>query len=157
VLTTLRFEPLSEARIPAILEIETQANSAPWSDRSFKNELDNPDRIFVVALLDGQVAGYGGVWMIVDEAHITTVAVAEAHRRKGIGWRIMRELLDKAKEAGMTCSTLEVRASNDGAIEMYKQLGYHEVSRRRRYYPDNNEDAVVMWMFDLQTWEPPKR
>jgi ribosomal-protein-alanine N-acetyltransferase len=154
---TLRFVPIQEDHIPAILKIEHEANSAPWSERSFRNELDHPHGIFLVALVDGRVVGYGGVWLVIDEAHITTVAVAEEHRRQGIGWRIMVELLEKAKERGMACSTLEVRAGNPGAIELYRRLGYEVSATRKGYYPDNREDAVVMWMHDLQTWEPPRR
>lgn len=156
-LQTLRFEDLDKAHIPAILEIESEANSAPWSERSFESELSNPDRIFLVAISGGKVVGYGGVWLIIDEAHITTVAVSEPLRRNGIGRRMMIELLSRAKAAGMRCSTLEVRAANSAAIALYRQLGYKETAIRKRYYPDNGEDAVVMWMFDLQGWDPPTR
>jgi ribosomal-protein-alanine N-acetyltransferase len=152
MLTTLRFEELDETHIPAILEIEKEANSAPWTERSFRNELDNPDRIFLVAKLEGKVVGYGGIWLIIDEAHVTTVAVDANQRQQGIGRKLMVQLLERAKEAGMTCSTLEVRASNDPALNLYKDLGYKETARRKKYYPDNNEDAVVMWMYDLQSW-----
>ncbi len=151
-LATLRFEALNSGHIPAILEIEKEANSAPWTEKSFLNELDNPDKIFFVGILQGQVAAYGGIWLIIDEAHVTTVAVSAEHRQHGIGRRLMVELLERAKEAGMTCSTLEVRAGNEAAIRLYEQLGYVQTARRRRYYPDNNEDAVVMWMYDLQAW-----
>ncbi len=156
-LATLRFEPLNSGHIPAILEIEKEANSAPWTERSFLNELDNPDKIFFVGLLHGQVVAYGGIWLIVDEAHVTTVAVAAEQRQHGIGRRLMLELLDRAREASMTCSTLEVRAGNEAALRLYGELGYLETARRRRYYPDNNEDAVVMWMYDLQAWSAPVR
>jgi [ribosomal protein S18]-alanine N-acetyltransferase len=139
--------------IPAILEIEKEANTAPWSEKSFRNELDNPDRIFLVALVQGKVAGYGGVWLVIDEAHVTTVAVAADVRGQGIGRRLMIELLNQSKAAGMTCSTLEVRASNSAAIKLYEKLGYEAVATRRKYYPDNNEDATVMWLFDLQSWD----
>ena len=152
MLTTLRFIELNESHIPPILEIENEANSAPWTERSFKNELGNPDRIFLVALLEGKVVGYGGIWLIIDEAHVTTVAVAAEHRQKGIGRRLMIELLERAKSEGMTCSTLEVRASNNPALNLYAELGYKDTARRKKYYPDNQEDAVVMWMYDLQAW-----
>ncbi len=156
-LKTLRFEPLRDSHIPAILEIEKSANSAPWSERSFQNELDHKHGIFLVGFLQGQVAAYGGVWLVVDEAHVTTIAVAEAFRRQGIGSRLMVELLQKAKLAGMVCSTLEVRAGNGGAISMYEKFGYVIATTRKGYYPDNKEDAVVMWLYDLQSWEPPSR
>lgn len=153
-LKTLRFEPLQEAHIPAILEIENRTNSAPWSERSFRNELNHEHGIFLAAIEDGRVIGYGGVWLVIDEAHVTTVAVDDSKRRQGVGERLMKELLLRAKEKGMVCSTLEVRASNDPAVHLYEKLGYQTTARRKRYYPDNNEDALVMWMHDLASWEP---
>jgi ribosomal-protein-alanine N-acetyltransferase len=155
VLKTLRFETLNEGHIAPILAIESRANSAPWSERSFRNELDHPHGIFFVALLEGEVVGYGGAWLVVDEAHITTVAVAEDHRRKGIGKALMLRILEKAKGEGMVCSSLEVRAGNEAAITMYEALGYETITRRKGYYPDNREDALVMWLYRLDEWEPP--
>ena len=152
---TLRFEPIQESHIPAIMEIEKVSNTAPWSERSFRNELDHKYGIFLVAILQGEVVAYGGVWLVVDEAHVTTIAVSPDQRRMGIGKRLMIELLLKAKSAGMVCSTLEVRASNEAAIKMYEQFGYHVAATRKGYYPDNKEDAVVMWLYNLDTWEPP--
>src|ERR1700722_16386249 len=107
---TLRFEPIQESHIPAIMEIEKVSNTAPWSERSFRNELDHKYGIFLVAILQGEVVAYGGVGLVVDEAHVTTIAVAPDQRRMGIGKRLMIEFLTKAKAAGMVCSTLEVRA-----------------------------------------------
>jgi ribosomal-protein-alanine N-acetyltransferase len=156
-LTTLRFEELREDRIPDILEIEKQVNTAPWSEKSFRNELDHKGGIFIVALLEGKVVGYGGVWLVIDEAHITTIAVDPACQRQGIGTRLVVDLLIRARQAGMTCSTLEVRAGNLPAISLYEKLGFKNTATRRAYYPDNKEDAIVMWLYDLTGWEPPKR
>lgn len=155
VLTRIKLEPLRESHIPAILAIEKRVNGAPWSEKSFRNELDHPHGIFLVALLDHRVVGYGGVWLVIDEAHITTVAVSDEHRQQGIGQKMMLELLGKAKDAGMVCSTLEVRAGNEAAIRLYEKLGYKGTARRKGYYPENKEDAVVMWLYELQYWEPP--
>lgn len=156
MLSTLRFEPLQETHVAPILAIEGRTNTAPWSERSFRNELDHQRGIFLVAILSGEVVGYGGIWLVIDEAHVTTIAVAQEHQRLGIGERLMVELLKKAKERGMLCSTLEVRASNDAAIKLYEKLGYQISARRRGYYPDNREDAIVMWLHNLENWEPPK-
>lgn len=155
-LKTLRFEPIADSHIPAIMEIEKVSNSAPWSERSFKNEVDHRHGVFLVGILQGQVVAYGGVWLVIDEAHVTTIAVAAEHRREGIGQRLMIELLKQAQTAGMVCSTLEVRASNDAAIKMYEKFGYNIAATRKGYYPDNKEDAVVMWLYDLDKWEPPR-
>jgi [ribosomal protein S18]-alanine N-acetyltransferase len=150
---TLRFERLQEAHIAAILDIEREVNTAPWSEKSFRNELTHPHGYFLVALSEGNPVGYGGFWMVIDEAHITTVAVSPAHQRKGIGRRLMLELLEEAKRRGMSCSTLEVRSGNEPAIKLYEDLGYVAAARRKAYYPDNKEDAVVMWLHNLETWE----
>lgn len=155
MLKTLRFEPLTEAHLPAILAIEARTNTAPWSERSFRNELGHEFGLFLVAILEGEVVGYGGAWLVIDEAHITTVAVASEHQRKGIGQRLMVQLLEKAKERGMLCSSLEVRASNDPGIKLYEKLGYEVTTRRKGYYPDNREDALVMWLHNLPNWESP--
>jgi ribosomal-protein-alanine N-acetyltransferase len=155
MLKTLRFEPLTESHIPAILAIEGRTNTAPWSERSFRNELGHDYGLFLVAILEGEVVGYGGAWLVIDEAHITTVAVAAGHQRKGIGQRLMVQLLEKAKERGMLCSSLEVRASNEPGIKLYEKLGYEVTTRRKGYYPDNREDALVMWLHNLPTWESP--
>lgn len=155
-LATLRFAPLDPGHVPAILEIEREANSAPWSERSFLNELENRHSIFLVTLLGERVVGYGGVWLIVDEAHVTTVAVEAGQRRTGIGRRLVVELMKRSKQAGMLCSTLEVRAGNKAAIALYENLGFTTVARRKGYYPDNQEDALVMWLHRLDEWEPPR-
>ncbi len=146
---TLHFEDLREERIPAILEIEARTNGSPWSERAFHNELLHEDRIFIVALLGSAVVGYGGVWLIVDEAHVTTLAVDESSRRLGVGEKLMRQLLERSRGRGMTCSTLEVRAGNEAAIKLYEKLGYVQVGVRKGYYPDNKEDAIVMWLYNL--------
>lgn len=156
MLKTLRFEALREEHIAQILSIEAESHGAPWTRKSFANELINPHSIFLVALVDGDVAGYGGIWLVIDEAHVTTLTVASYQRRQGIGKAVMIELLKRAKTAGMVCSTLEVRAGNDAAIRLYKDLGYAVTARRKSYYPDNNEDALVMWLYKLDEWEAPR-
>lgn len=147
---TLRLEPLAEHHIPAILEIERVVNGSPWSEKSFRNEIDHVHGLFRVAIEGGEVVGYGGVWLVIDEAHVTNVAVAPSHQRQGIGRRMMVELLRAARDAGMTCSTLEVRAGNATALSLYEKLGFERTAVRRGYYPDNKEDAVVMWLHSLE-------
>ena len=155
MLKTLRFEALREEHLPSILAIEKHVHSAPWSEGSFRNELTNAHGIFLVALVEGEVCGYGGIWLVIDEAHVTNLAVDESMRRQGIGNRLMVELLSKAKALGMVCSTLEVRATNVAAVSLYEHMGYKQTGVRKGYYPDHNEDAIVMWMYELDQWEPP--
>ncbi len=147
-LKTLRFEPLGESRLPEVLEIEARSHRSPWSEASFRMELGHPAGIFLLAILDGGVAGYGGCWVLVDEAHITNVVVAEERRRQGIGLRLMKEILHRAAERGAVCATLEVRAGNQAAIALYEGMGFLSAGLRKGYYPDK-EDAVIMWLHDL--------
>lgn len=151
-MSSLSFEPLQERHLPEILEIEKVSQSAPWSERSFRNEFSNPQSLFLVALEKGKVVGFGGIWIVVDEAHVTTIAVDPAFRGKGIGKKLMDALLRHSVERGAVCSTLEVRASNEPAVKLYEKLGYQQVAMRKRYYPDNKEDAIVMWRYDLEPW-----
>jgi ribosomal-protein-alanine N-acetyltransferase len=151
---SLRFEPLAEHFIPAILEIEAVSNTAPWSERSFQAELTNPQSVFRVAIEQGKVCGYAGLWTLVDEAHITTVAVAPDRRGQGIGRALTIEVLQEAKRLGMLCATLEVRRSNEPAIRLYEKLGFEHAAVRKGYYPDNREDALVMWLYHLENWSP---
>jgi [ribosomal protein S18]-alanine N-acetyltransferase len=157
VTKSLRFEPIREDHLPAVLAIERVVNTAPWSERSFRNELNHEHGIFLVAMGGGQLVGYGGVWLVIDEAHITNIAVSPDFRRQGIARKLMVELLTQAKSRGMTCSTLEVRAGNEPAVKLYEQLGYEVTARRKGYYPDNQEDAIVMWLHDLEGWEARKK
>ncbi len=148
-LKTLRFEPLTEFHIEPIQVIEKEWNSSPWSEQSFRNELTNPQSVFRVMILNGNVVGYGGIWNLIDECHVTTLAVSKETRRIGLGRKLIEHLLSQAKSAGMTCATLEVRASNEGAIKLYEALGFCRAAVRKKYYPDNQEDAIVMWFYDL--------
>lgn len=145
----MEFVPLSLELIPAILEIEKTSQGAPWSEKSFTNELKNPHSYFLVALERQNVIGYGGVWLIQDEAHVTTITVSQDHRRKGIGKQLMHELIKGSMERKANCMTLEVRVSNEPAIRLYDSLGFARAAVRKNYYPDNQEDAYIMWLYDL--------
>ncbi len=135
--------------------MEREVHSSPWSEQAFRNELSNAPGVFVVAEEMGKVLGYAGMWVVVDEAHIINVAVGPEFRRQGLGNRLVIDLLHRAQEMGSTCATLEVRASNEAAIELYARLGFAACGFRKRYYPDNREDAVVMWLYGLGEWEAP--
>ncbi|MEI8282340.1 MAG: ribosomal protein S18-alanine N-acetyltransferase [Armatimonadota bacterium] len=154
MLATLRFVALDKTHIPKILEIEQVTHTAPWSQRSFENELEHKYGIFLVGLIDGEVSAYGGVWILVDEAHVTNVVVKDNLRGQGVGRKLMIELLTKARTKGAVCATLEVRATNAAAINLYEKLGFVQATVRKQYYPDNKEDAVVMMLNDLVKWAP---
>lgn len=147
-----RISPLEERHLADVAALEKLVHSSPWSEQAFRNELNNEPGVFIVAEENGRVVAYAGMWLIVDEAHVINIAVAPDRRREGLGKRLMIELLARAQERGATCSTLEVRASNQSAIQLYEGLGYVSSGVRKRYYPDNREDAVVMWLYNLQGW-----
>lgn len=99
----------------------------------------------------GRIVGYAGMWMMADEAHITTIAVRRTLRGKGLGELLLASLIDMARHVGARWVTLEVRVSNDVAQRLYLKYGFHEAGRRRRYYSDNNEDAYIMTTDDITT------
>ena len=131
--------------IPAVVDLDQRSFSLPWPERSFRFELtDNPASRCWVAELDGKLVGMIVVWLIADEAHVATVAIHPDHRRQGIGKRLLAYSLRQMMQDGARSSFLEVRESNIAAQEMYRKFGYEVTGRRRRYYRDNDEDAILM-------------
>jgi ribosomal-protein-alanine N-acetyltransferase len=127
--------------LPAVHAIERASFSVPWPDDAYRNELlTNRLASYVVARAGDQTVGFGGLWVMVDEAHITTFAVDPRWRRRGVGEWMLLGLLDRhAREA-----TLEVRLSNMPARRLYEKYGFRPVGIRPRYYSDNGEDALIM-------------
>jgi ribosomal-protein-alanine acetyltransferase len=99
----------------------------------------------------GRLVGFAGAWIVMDEAHVTTIGVHPEYRRHGIGERLFAALLEEARERGVRRATLEVRESNRGAQALYARFGFMPIARRRRYYSDTDEDAIVMWVENLQS------
>ena len=131
--------------LDAVTAIEDATFARPWSRESFRQELErNVAARYLVAETDGKVVGYAGAWIILDESHITNIAVLEAYRGQGIGKRLTQALLQYLSNLGASYATLEVRVSNERAQNLYKGLGFISVGKRKRYYEDNNEDAYLM-------------
>jgi ribosomal-protein-alanine N-acetyltransferase len=146
VMGPLEFRSMRLDDIPVICEIEQESFATPWTEGAFFNELTNNQFArYMVMECEGQVIGYGGMWLIMEEAHVTNVAVRAAFRGKKLGERLMRELQMTASFFGAERMTLEVRPSNIIAQRLYEKLGFHSVGVRRGYYTDNREDALVMW------------
>ncbi|MBR6165309.1 MAG: ribosomal protein S18-alanine N-acetyltransferase [Clostridia bacterium] len=131
--------------LDAVTEIENATFAIPWSRESFRQELErNVAARYLVAETEGQVAGYAGAWVILDESHITNIAVREECRGRGIGRQLTYALLQYLSNLGASYATLEVRVSNERAQRLYESLGFIRVGKRKRYYEDNQEDAWLM-------------
>jgi ribosomal-protein-alanine N-acetyltransferase len=131
--------------VPAVLDIERASFSTPWPPEAFQQELrHNRLARYVVARQGGAVVGYAGVWLMVDEAHITTFAVHPHSRRQGVGRRLLLAVIALSDDLGATRMTLEVRVSNLAAQALYGAHGFAIAGRRERYYTDDGEDAYVM-------------
>jgi ribosomal-protein-alanine N-acetyltransferase len=140
--------------LTAVMRIDSLSLPTPWSERNFRYELiENPASQLLVAERSGkdaQILGFIGFWMLVDEAHISTIAVDPDHRRSGIGELLLRGAMQMAVPLGATLMTLEVRQSNFGAINLYAKQGFQITGRRRQYYRDNQEDAILMTLNNLR-------
>ena len=129
----------------AVHAIERASFSVPWPDDAYRSELvSNRLASYVVARADESVVGFAGLWVMVDEAHVTTFAVDPRWRRRGIGERLLLGLLDIAVARRAREATLEVRLSNMPARRLYEKYGFRPVGIRPRYYSDNGEDALIM-------------
>ena len=144
----LQFSLMLPEHLDQVFAIEHRSFPIPWSDQAFLFEItENDFAFYIVALLNGKVVGYAGVWIVLDEGHITNVAVHPDMRGHGIGRSLMMELLSRAVVLGADKITLEVRVSNLFARSLYTSLGFVEKGIRRKYYSDNNEDALIMWLY----------
>jgi len=151
----VRFDNLALQHLDQVLVIEEHSFPTPWPRQTFEFEiLYNELAEYIVAVVNHKVVGYGGMWMVLDDAHITNVAVHPAYRDRGVGRGLMLELMRRAVLRGANRMTLEVRPSNRPARHLYKDLGFEERGLRPKYYQDNNEDAVVMWKDGLKRLPP---
>ena len=157
--------------VEQVASIENGAFSAPWPAQAFRYEiLQNEQSTMLVVrpaprgsrlmhellgtfgiLKPRLVLGYGGFWLLVDDVHISTIAVHPQWRQRGLGELLLIALLDRGSEQGGQRATLEVRVSNPAAQTLYQRVGFEFVSRQRRYYADNNEDAFIMATPDMRT------
>ena len=143
----LRIGPMTVADLPEVHGIEQASFSVPWPDEAYRSELlANRLASYLVVRADGVdgIIAYGGIWLMVDEAHITTFAVDPAWRRQGVGETLLLALLDLALARHAREATLEVRLSNLPARRLYEKYGFRPVGLRPRYYSDNGEDALIM-------------
>jgi ribosomal-protein-alanine N-acetyltransferase len=153
----VRIRPLCAQDVDAVYEMEKRCFAMPWSKESILHDLnENVCARYLVLTVDGVLAAYAGMWLIIDEAHMTNIAVHPDYRRRGYGEQILRALMALAQENLMGLMTLEVRRSNAAAQALYHKVGMIDVGYRKRYYEDNKEDALIMYIqFEYAPQEAP--
>ena len=147
----IRFADMEVRHLSGVLEIERRSFPTPWSERAFLSELtQNAYAHYLVALRGNRVVGYAGMWVILDEAHVTNIAVHPNERGRGLGEHVLIELEHRARATGCKRMTLEVRPSNVVAQSLYRKRGFVARGRRPGYYSDTHEDAIIMWKDSLE-------
>ncbi|PLS17240.1 ribosomal-protein-alanine N-acetyltransferase [Bacillus sp. M6-12] len=144
---TMSFRFMTEEDIDQILVVERKSFTLPWSREAFYNELHhNQYAVYIVLEEDGVIIGYCGAWIVIDEAHITNIAVLPEYRGRRLGEALLRKMMEIAKGMNVITMTLEVRVTNIVAQSLYEKLGFQRGGIRKNYYTDNQEDAMVMWV-----------
>ena len=146
-LMTIR--PLHEEDLDAVIEVESASFVEPWSRSLFAEEIAQPTRRYLVALAGEAACGYGGIMLVGEDAHVVTLAVAPEYREQGVASRLLMGLIDVARAGDAKHLTLEVRESNQAALELYRKFGFEPAGTRKGYYA--TEDAVVMWAVDIDS------
>jgi ribosomal-protein-alanine N-acetyltransferase len=144
-------EPLEgEADLDGVLAVEAESFTNPWTREMYAWELRNRNvcHIYVVRTRECPVAGFCAFWLVFDEVHINNVAMLPQYRAQGMGTALMQHVLAEGRRLGATRATLEVRASNEGAVRLYQRLGFYVAATRRNYYTHPVEDALVLWRDD---------
>ncbi|MGI5879900.1 MAG: ribosomal protein S18-alanine N-acetyltransferase [Syntrophomonadaceae bacterium] len=135
---------MTEQDLDAIMKIEKESFTLPWSRDSYRGELINQFANYLVCDFAGDIVGYAGAWIVFEDAHITNIAIAKSFRNKGLGTVLMQEIEKIARSKKALRIILEVRPSNTSALAMYEKLGYVQTGIREAYYSDNGEDALIM-------------
>jgi ribosomal-protein-alanine N-acetyltransferase len=148
----LVIEPMADGDIKDVLRIEQQSFTTTWPSNAFFQELhDNKLAHYFVGRVGNRIVAYGGIWVILEDSHVTTIAVSPEFRGRKYGEVMLLHLLDQAISRGASWMTLEVRESNTVAQALYRKYGFTTVSTRKGYYSDNNENALVMWAGNLKS------
>lgn len=153
-LTPLELKPITIEQLPAVVELDQLCFNGLWTQEAYQREIESPNSdLLGLSIPEADknlpILGVGCLWAIVDEAHITMVAVHPHYRGQGFGRALLFGLLKSARARGMQRATLEVRESNQAALSLYQKFGFQTAGRRRRYYQDNNEDALILWRSGL--------
>ena len=146
----ISFRPLAPEDADAVACIERESFPTPWSREDFWCEASNDFACYIVALEGAAVIGFAGCWISFEEAQVTNIALTAMQRGRGYGRLLMCALMRAAAERGVERMTLEVRPSNAAALHLYERLGFSAVGVRKKYYQDNDEDAILMWHTKLR-------
>jgi [ribosomal protein S18]-alanine N-acetyltransferase len=149
----LELRTLTEEHLSAALDLDRACFGGLWTLEAYQREIDSPNSDLVglfSPISPTDLLAMGCFWSILEEAHITILAVHPEYQHQGLGQALLYSLLQTASSVGLERATLEVRASNQGAINLYQKFGFKTAGRRRRYYQDNGEDALVLWLGNLQ-------
>lgn len=150
--SNLEIQSLTHKHLSALLQLDQACFGGLWTLDAYERELDSPNTVLLGSIFPNslELSGMGCFWSILDEAHITILAVHPQYQSQGLGQALLFSLLKAAYEHGLERATLEVRPSNVGAITLYQKFGFKTAGRRRRYYKDNDEDALILWLGDIQ-------
>lgn len=151
--TSIVYRLMEVDDIPQVQLVEHKCFTTPWSRSIFVSEITrNDNALYVVAIVGERIVGYAGIWVILDEGHITNIGVDPSFQRQGIGQGLMDEITKYAVIRGVVRMTLEVRVSNVRAQALYTKLGFVPSGIRKEYYHDDKEDALIMWRELGEEW-----
>ena len=139
--------PILESDAKELAELDKKCFSVPWSEKSFEDESKNKIAVYYVAKIDEKIVGYAGFWHVADEGDITNIAVSPECRRQGIASKLLEQLIAEAKQRKLELLTLEVRESNVAAITLYERYGFEKIGKRKRFYTNPEEDALIMTLY----------
>ncbi|BAZ45139.1 ribosomal-protein-alanine acetyltransferase [Chondrocystis sp. NIES-4102] len=154
---TITIKPISLSQVPTIVSLDQLCLGGIWTSEGYISEIESPNsNLLGLHILDenytnSEIIGMGCLWVIADEAHITLLAIHPDYRRQGLGQLLLLTLLESAVARNLNWATLEVNAHNDGAINLYEKLGFNIIGKRKKYYKSTGDDALVLWLKNLQT------
>lgn len=151
-LLDLKIQSLNSEHLSSLLELDKLCFDGLWTMEGYLRELESPNSYFlgIFSPFSDELLGMGCFWSILEEAHITILAVHPQYQHQGLGQALLYSLVKTAGDIGLERATLEVRVSNQGAISLYQKFGFKTAGKRPRYYQDNHEDALILWISDLQ-------
>lgn len=152
-MTLLELKQITPQMLSAVLELDQLCFDGLWTLEGYQRELESPNSDLIslsIPVTPAALLGMGCMWTILEEAHITLLAVHPDYQRQGLGQALLLALLTVACDRGLERATLEVRATNQPALALYQKFGFKTAGRRRGYYKDTGEDALILWRGDLQ-------